>query len=453
MPPGGLSQGVRLLIRSRPFARALAVGALAGVCVTGAAIALGASGSPWMPHAVRQSGTEGIVTSLTPALEPAQLAGLMVAMLACYLLLVGAASALTLRSVMAAVAVMHVLFAAAPLLLSRDAFLYLAHARAAVLGGINPYADAPAQASGDPILQYVYTPWADAPSIYGPLFTVVTYAVAPVGIAGAVWTMKAVLASASFSCVGVVAVAARRLGVSPSVAVALVGLNPVTLVWVVGGAHNDALVGLLLAAAVLLAASGARDARAAAAVVMAAGVKATAGLVLPFVVAGARETREALLGVALCSALLVLGIVLFFDTSGLQSLVTALLDARENVSPQSVPSQVSAVLLGIEPVLPRLHRDGTLIAMAVTVLMLWRTLRGASWVASSGWVVLAWLATSVWMRPWYLAWLLPLAALGGSRRLVAGTLAFTGFMVLAVPLRSHVPEVLRLLLAPGTVPP
>jgi hypothetical protein len=222
---------------------------------------------------------------------------------------------------------------------------------------------------------------------------------------------------------------------------------------VVGGAHNDALVGLLIAAAVLLAVSGARDARAAAAVVTAAGVKATAGLLLPGVLGGARRPRRALLGAALASALVVLGIVLFFGASGLQSLVTALLDARKNVSPQSVPSQVSAVLLGVEPVLPRLERDGTLIATAVTVLMLWRTLRGAHWVATSGWTVLAWLASSVWPRPWYLAWLLPLAALGGSRRLVAATLALTAFIVLAVPLRSHVPEVLRLLLAPGSVPP
>ena len=70
-----------------------------------------------------------------------------------------------------------------------------------------------------------------------------------------------------------------------------VGLNPLVLVHVVGGAHNDALVVLLLsdgsAGALLEREQGAAGGRPA--TTAAGAVKASAGLVLPFLVLGARR--------------------------------------------------------------------------------------------------------------------------------------------------------------------
>jgi len=43
----------------------------------------------------------------------------------------------------------------------------------------------------------------------------------------------------------------------------------------------------------------------------------------------------------------------------------------------------------------------------------------------AGWASLALLLCSAWLVPWYLAWLLPLAALGRSRPLVAATVVLT----------------------------
>jgi hypothetical protein len=58
-----------------------------------------------------------------------------------------------------------------------------------------------------------------------------------------------------------------------------------------------------------------------------------------------------------------------------------------------------------------------------------RTWRGMSWIAASGWATLAMLATSAWIMPWYVLWVLPLAALSRDRRLVAWALALCAFLV------------------------
>ena len=51
--------------------------------------------------------------------------------------------------------------------------------------------------------------------------------------------------------------------------------------------------------------------------------------------------------------------------------------------------------------------------------LLRRVWRGQmDWIAAAGWATLAMLLASSSLLPWYVAWLLPLAALGRDRRLV-----------------------------------
>jgi hypothetical protein len=69
-----------------------------------------------------------------------------------------------------------------------------------------------------------------------------------------------------------------------------------------------------------------------------------------------------------------------------------------------------------------------LFAVAFAVLLA-RTWRGMHWLTAAGWATLAMLATSAWLMPWYVTWLLPLAALGRDRRLTAGALAMCAFVV------------------------
>ena len=71
------------------------------------------------------------------------------------------------------------------------------------------------------------------------------------------------------------------------------GLNPVLLELAVGGAHNDTLLLLALAAALLLTAGANPRFRAgAAALVAGIAIKVTAGLALPFLLLGAGATAS-----------------------------------------------------------------------------------------------------------------------------------------------------------------
>ena len=63
---------------------------------------------------------------------------------------------------------------------------------------------------------------------------------------------------------------------------------------------------------------------------------------------------------------------------------------------------------------------------AVALLLAWR---GRDWISAAGWATLALLVATQWLLPWYLVWLLPLAALARDRKLLVGTLAFTALLV------------------------
>jgi hypothetical protein len=61
------------------------------------------------------------------------------------------------------------------------------------------------------------------------------------------------------------------------------------------------------------------------------------------------------------------------------------------------------------------------------------------WIAGAGWSALAMLVTATALLPWYLSWLMPLAALGGDRRLWRYSIVLTG-LVLFIQLLGYVPN-------------
>jgi hypothetical protein len=71
----------------------------------------------------------------------------------------------------------------------------------------------------------------------------------------------------------------------------------------------------------------------------------------------------------------------------------------------------------------------TICLVVVLVALLVRTWRGADWIASAGWATLALMVAVAWLVPWYIVWLIPLAALALSPRLELAALAMTAFMV------------------------
>jgi hypothetical protein len=355
--------------------------------------------------------------------------------LALWAVVVVRAGGLSRRTVIGVLVAAHVLFLLAPPLLSQDVFSYIAYARLGTEHDLNPYEHAPVDAPGDPV--YPYAGSKTATSAYGPLFTLTTYPLAWVGVPTAFWILKVVAALASLALVRVVWRTAERLGRDPRAAALFVGLNPLTLVHVVGGAHNEAYVVLLTMVGVLAWVAG-RGAAAGAATTFAAGIKASAGLVAPFLVA-AGPARRVLAGAAGAALAIVIAAYAGFGADALDAL-GLLSDNQERSSRWSFPYKTAQLLGAVLPGDRLDYRDVVRAAYAVAfaavaVWLLLKTWRGADPIRMAGWATLALLVASAWLVPWYALWLLPLAAVAGDRRLELAAAALCAWMlVIAVPL-------------------
>ena len=141
------------------------------------------------------------------------------------------------------------LFVLAPPLLSLDLFSYISYARLGTEHGLNPYEYAPAAIPYDEAARRVHD-YRDAVSVYGPLFTLGTYPLGLLGVPFALWSLKLLAGVAVAAIAAIVARLARLRGIEPAGAVAFVALNPIVLVQLVGGGHNDALTAAIAMAAI-----------------------------------------------------------------------------------------------------------------------------------------------------------------------------------------------------------
>ena len=116
--------------------------------------------------------------------------------------------------------------------------------------GLNPYADLPSAARNDP--SWRLSNWHHLLSPYGPLFTLATSGLALLPLHAAYWTWKALVMLSAWGVLGLVAWTAPALGRSRARALALVGLNPLVLVYGLGGHHNEPLMLLSVVGAVAL---------------------------------------------------------------------------------------------------------------------------------------------------------------------------------------------------------
>jgi hypothetical protein len=348
---------------------------------------------------------------------------------AAYLVVVGLAGTIGRRTIVAAVAVLIGAFVLAPPLLSLDVFSYISYARLGVEHGLNPYESVPAAIPDDPAASRV-DDWRFAVSVYGPAFTLLTYPLGALGVAESLWSLKAL---AGLSVAALAAVAARialRRGVEPLGAAALVALNPLVLVHVVGGAHNDGLMALTMMGGIAVVLAGA-EAAGGGLIALGAAVKATGAMVAPFAIVGAARRGRAVAGM-LAVAALVLAVTLIAFGSGAGEALGIVGDNQALSSRWSVPSTVARILgVAEEPV--RIAFAAAYLA-ALGLLLAW-TIRGADWVRAAGWAMLGLLVASAWLVPWYVVWALPLAAVSRDRALIAAVLALSAFqLVNGVPL-------------------
>ena len=151
----------------------------------------------------------------------------------------------------------------APLLLSpplftRDMFSYLAQG-ALPLAGFDPYAVGPEAMPGI-FTDNVHYFWQDTPAPYGPLFILIAKSVAWLigdNIILGVLLMRLALLPGLALLVWALPELTRRLGGRVPVALWIAVANPMMVIHMVGGGHNDLLVVGLLAAGSLLALRGA----------------------------------------------------------------------------------------------------------------------------------------------------------------------------------------------------
>ncbi|AHH95401.1 polyprenol phosphomannose-dependent alpha 1,6 mannosyltransferase MptB [Kutzneria viridogrisea] len=172
----------------------------------------------------------------------------------------------------------------APPLFSKDVYSYLSQGDLA-LHGLDPYAVGPA-ALPSPLSENVSWVWQNTPAPYGPLFVLLAKGVVALtgtnlitGVIGMRLVMAIGLGLLCWSLPGL----ARHLGGNAPVAVWLVAANPLLLVHLIGGAHNDMLMIGLMAVGVLLCLDR-RHVWGIALVTLACAVKGTAALALPFLV-------------------------------------------------------------------------------------------------------------------------------------------------------------------------
>jgi hypothetical protein len=418
----------RGVVRTRAFGRGLVVLALTGAVLASLVLAVGASSRRllfFVPASLAgfPAWMRGPLSRLDLALTPFSGSLLLLALCACYLVALAAAGHVGLRAATLAVVAAHVLFMLAAPLYSADVFGYVDYARLGVLHDVNPYLDGAAAAPHDAVRPYVR--WSDFASAYGPLFTIASYPLAWLGVPAALWTLKALACAASLGCVALVARIARQLGRDVVSAVLFVGLNPVLVAYGVGGGHNDFFAVLVMLAAISLA-LGRRDGLAAAGFVTAAAVKASGGVALPFMLVAQRSWRAITAAVAALAAVALVSVLAF--GGAVVGVAGQILHAQQMVAVGSVPS-VAAGALGLDEVTAGVRAAAGVTLAAGLGVLLWRTWRGADWIAAAGWATLLLLVTSAWFVPWYVVWLLPIAAVAGSQRLRMATLAFTAFVV------------------------
>ena len=363
-------------------------------------------------------------------------------------------------TIAAIVAVQALLFLSPPLALT-DIFNYVNYARMEVFHHLNPYTTTPIlEPHDDPA--FALSNWHQLLSPYGPLFTLITFAVVPLGLAGSFWALKAILAAASLTMILLVWRCARLLGRDPVAAIVLVGLNPIVIMWGLGGDHNDFITMMLVvlsfycllrggALESLTAASQplGREPRRAAALKLAAGaalmtavaLKASAGVLVPVVLApalaswrsrGASGERGRPDDLLLILSGLALG-ALVWGVSSILAFGPHLPDLATQgrlVTMYSVPNLLGLALLqGGETEWLRIALSGALLA-AIAWCAVWAYRRRES-LTPAGWATVALLVTLSWALPWYILWLLPLAALAGSRRLRTTALVLGVYFILA----------------------
>ena len=330
----------------------------------------------------------------------------------------------------------------APPLFSRDVYSYAAQGEMTARG-ISPYIMGPFSLGSSPFVDPVDPLWGNTPAPYGPLFLYLD------GLIVRSTHHHQLMSTVGLRLLELAAVAllayalprlARALGRDGGEAIVLGALNPLVILTLIGGAHNDALMVALLVTGLMFA-TRRRLWLALLFCSLAAAIKAPAALGLvyvawtwvapggnervarlrefPIVLVGMIRTRLRLLvagAMVSTVTLLICTHLAGFGFGWVKNLATPG-TVRSWAAPATALGMAITGLchsVGIEvsmaPILSVTRLLGLLTAVGLSVFLLWRA-QTRGWVRSLGMSLLLFVVLGPVVQPWYLVWgLIVLAA-------------------------------------------
>ncbi|ETZ98620.1 putative membrane protein [Mycobacterium kansasii 732] len=371
--------------------------------------------------------------------------------------LTGEATEFTMRATTA--------FWLAPLLLSvpvfsRDTYSYLAQG-ALLRDGLDPYAVGPV---GNPnaLLDDVSPIWTITTAPYGPAFILVaklvTIIVGNNVVAGTMLLRLCMLPGLAL-LIWAAPRLARHLGADGATALWTCVLNPLVLIHLMGGVHNEMLMVGLMAAGIALTMQR-RHVAGITLITVAIAVKATAGLALPFLfwvwmrhLRDGRGYRPIHAFLAAAAASLLIFVAVFAVLSAVAGVgvgwLTALAGSVKIINWLTVPTGAANLIHALGSnfftidfyTLLRVTRFIGILIIAVSLPLLWWRFRrdDRAVLAGIAWSMLIVVLFVPAALPWYYSWPLAIVApLAQSRPAVAAIAGFsTWVMVIFKPDGSH----------------
>ena len=433
--PGPRDQRSRQIL-SAPLGKILGIAGLLGLLLITTAIALNVAAEPsnflragrnvtpdWLLGPLHAIPTSFI--GLDHTMTPATFVFLLLCMFVCWGVLVAFADRLPRKLVFSSAMALITVMALAPPMLSTDAMTYLGYARLGVLHDLSPYLHGPGAAAQDPIFPMTGHNWSDTPSAYGPIFTLLSYALVPLGISGALWTLKGLMALAAIGSFALVWRNAPAFGRRPASAACFAMLSPPVLLFSVAGAHNDLLMAFFALVAVVAVVRG-RELTSGAALVVSAAVKMSLVVLWPFLLIGVRQRWRWIVGATGAAMLIALVALPIFGPPSLALTgkgPPALSQSLSILGPTAEWLGHGGMTSGTKEMIARIE---TFVLVGMLGLLSLGTLaRRNKWLTGAVFMVIFMLITAMKLEPWYACWIMPIAALSTNRvaRVTAGGLA------------------------------
>lgn len=308
----------------------------------------------------------------------------------------------------------------APPLFSRDVFSYAAQGEMTALH-ISPYLYGPFTLGSNAYTRPVDPLWGNSPAPYGPFFLFLDSTIDKITMHHQLWTVVGLrlLEVIAVAMIGYgVIMLARGLGRDPGEAFVLAAMNPLVLLTLIGGAHNDAIMTGFLVIGLALAVQR-HPVWALFFVSLATAIKAPAAIGLAFVAwnwaaPGAtlkqRVRPFALGGVVAAAVLGVTTLMAGFGFGWVNNLLSngtvrswAAPATGAGMAITNIIHALGAHGVALASVLSKTRFLGVLIAVAFTLWLLWRS-PGRGWVRSLGLALLLFVVLGPVVQPWYLTW-------------------------------------------------